>query len=244
MWNWKIYLTLLMILGLSACKKEAGDGGLATIEGNLYENLYDPSGVFIEKIPAGNENIYLIYGDNTTYDDRTDSDADGKYQFKELQKGEYRVFAFSDCNTCPSGLVEVEVDVEISDKKGATTALDISVTKNLDYNDGSGSIQGKIYEIEYDPGAPIVVLDSYDKPNENVYIVYGNDIAYFDKVKTDASGVFQFTDLLKGSYRLYSFSDCTIIQSCPNDIEQKSASAVISSNGESINVGTITIEKR
>jgi hypothetical protein len=237
-----IGLWLLLILLLAAsCKKEAGDGGLATIEGHLYEKHYDPSGGLIEQMPAAAENVYIVYGDNTAYDDRVDTDSDGKYQFKELQKGAYRVFAFSDCNACSSGIEEVGVDVEISDKKGTTEAADILATKNLDYNDGAGSIRGLLVELEYTTVPPIVVSASYNKPNENVYIVYGNDPTYFDRVDTDGSGVFQFTGLLKGTYRLYAFSDC---ESCPSGTEEKGALATISTNGEAVDLGTITIEKR
>ena len=237
----RILWLLFIVLCAVSCKKEAGDGGLATIQGHVYENLYDPSGGFLEQIPAATENVYLIYGDNTTYDDRVDTDADGKYEFKGLQKGEYRVFAFSDCNTCSSGSIEVGVDVEISDKKGTTAAADISVTKNLDYNDGTGSIQGLIVELEYTTDTPIVVSASYNKPNENVYIVYGSDPAYFDRVDTDGSGLFQFTGLLMGPYRVFAFSDC---ETCQSGTEEKDASVTISTNGEAVDVGTITIEKR
>lgn len=244
MWRNRIFLLILVALGFTSCKKEAGDGGLATIEGILYEDLYDPAGTFIEQVPAAVEKVYVAYGDNVTYDDRVDTDADGKYQFKSLQKGDYRVYAFSDCSTCASGSIEIAVDVTISDKKGTTMAADISVTKDLDYNDGTGSIQGKLFEIVYDPIIPSVELDSYFKPDENVYIVYDNDLTYFDKVKTDGSGNFQFTSLIKGSYRIYAFSDCSILVSCPSGTEEEDASTVISTNGQAANIGTITIAKR
>ncbi|MBL4658418.1 MAG: hypothetical protein JKX73_10490 [Flavobacteriales bacterium] len=239
-----IYLLILVSIGFSSCKKEAGDGGLATIEGILYEDLYDPAGAFSEQVPAAVKKVYLAYGDNTSYDDRVDTDANGKYQFKSLQKGEYRLYAFSDCSTCSSGSVEVEVDVTISDKKGITLASDITVVNILDYNDGTGSIQGKLFEVEYDPGSPADTLDSYFKPDDNVYIVYNNDLTYFDKVKTDGSGVFQFTRLIKGSYRIYSFSDCSILMSCPDGTEEKDVSTTITSNGQTVNIGTVTLAKR
>ena len=236
-------LLSFIIAAMVSCKKEPGDGGLATLEGSLYYNTYSPSGDFIEKIPAAGENVYLTYGDNDPYDDRNDTYIDGTYQFKNLQKGSYTISAFSDC-ICPSGNEAVELSVEITNKKGSTQVSDIVVTKTLDYNDGTATISGVIVQDEYNKDVPPTVDTSYVKPNENVFIVYGNDSAYFDKVKTNGLGFFQFTGLLKGSYRVYAFSDCSINMNCPDGIEEEDASVIISINGESINIGTITIDKR
>ena len=232
---------LLILLLAAACKKEPGEGGLATIEGTLYYNTYTPGGESIEKIPAGDEKVYLTYGDNDPYDDRNDTYTDGTFQFKNLQKGNYTVAAYSDCISCPGGIEAVEIEVEITNKKGSISVGELVVVKTLKYNDGTATIKGIIIQDEYTIIPPIVVNNTYPKPNESVYIVYGNDATYFDRVKTDADGVFQFTNLLKGSYKIYAFSDCA---NCSSETDSKEVITQISSNGEAIDVGTITIEKR
>jgi len=230
------------VLLVVSCSKEPGSGGLAIIEGQLYENQYDPLGTsYKSKVAVGDRNIYLKYGDNTTYDDRADTDASGKYSFKNLQKGDYKVFAFSDCSSCPTGIDEVEVNVEISDKKGVTNADDISVVKNLDYDDGTAGIEGVVMEDLYTTVPPIVVENTYEAADEFVYIFYENEEYHFDRVKTDEDGKYQFIELLKGTYTVKVFSDCA---TCTKGIETKEETAVISSDGESVTLPTITIEKR
>ena len=230
-----MYLLLIVILGLSACKKEAGDGGLATIEGNVYHNLYTPLGDFLEQTPAGNENIYIIYGDNDTYDDRADTDANGKYQFKSMQKGDYRIYAFSDCNTCASGVNEEEVAVSVTDKKGTAIAGDLVLTKNIDYNDGSSSIKGKVYETMY---INTVAYQWGYQVDINVYIYYDNDVAYFDKVQTNGSGEYQFFELLKGNYTVSAYSDVNIIT-----VEKVELFSEITANGQSITLADLYVSK-
>lgn len=236
----KSFQICLVLLALGSCKKEAGEGGLATLEGMLYYNTYSPSGDFIEKIPAAGENIYLTYGSNDVYDDRNDTYTDGAYKFTNLNKGNYTISAFSDCN-CPSGSESIEVEVEITDKKGSTSVSDLAVSKVLDFNDGTATIAGILMEDQYTTSPPIVVDVSYVKPDENVYIVYEDDTAYFDRVKTDLNGIFQFTQLLKGSYRIYAFSDCA---NCSSGTDTKEVSTQVTKTGQDLNVGTLTIEKR
>ena len=97
-------LIALFITVAHSCKKEEGQGGKATIEGKLYNNLYDPNGKFLKKEEARDVDVYIIYGNNIVYDDNNNTHSDGTYSFKYLRKGKYKLFAYSDCNSCPSGV--------------------------------------------------------------------------------------------------------------------------------------------
>jgi len=232
-----IFIAMIMVI-FSACKKEEGEGGKATIEGKLYTMLYDPNGKFLKKEEARKEDLFIIYGDNTVYDDQMDSDDEGSYKFQYLRKGDYTIFAYSDCNTCPSGIESVEIKVEIKDKKELVEAVDLEVVKNIDLNDGSGTVSGIVYMYEY--SGPTLIAQ-YPKPDENVYIIYDNDQSYFDKTKSGEGGIFQFSDLIEGSYKIYAFSDCL---TCTSGTEAKELQTEITIEGEDIQLSNLEIEKR
>ena len=222
-----------------SCKKEEGEGGRATIEGKLYNKLYDPNGKFLKKEEAREDDVFIIYGDNDNiYDDLMDSNDDGSYKFQYLRKGKYTIFAYSDCNTCPSGKESVQVEVEIKDKKEVVMAADLEVVKNIDIDDGSGTITGIVYMYEYN-GANLVA--EYPKLNEFVYIVYDNGQSYFDRTRSGAGGVYKFQGLIEGSYKVYAFSDCL---TCTGGTETVELLAQITVEGEAVQLPNLNLDKR
>jgi len=237
MMNRKLYLLVFLIMGLMSCKKEPGAGGLATIEGNVYSNLFDPSGNFMEKVAAGDKNVYLVYGDNENYDERVDTDADGKYQFKGLQKGNYVVYTFADCISCPSGLDEVEIEVEITDKKGTATANDLIAAKDLDYNDGSAVIKGRVYERQIQNSTGIQTSAAYED-NIRVYLFFGSDIVAFDDVRTSGGGNFEFRELLKENYTVSVSSDINLTSKTTVQVITE-----VTANGQTVDIGDINIDE-
>ena len=234
-----VILIILLTVVVQSCKKEEGQGGKATIEGKLYNNLYDPNGKFLKKEEARDVDVYIIYGDNTVYGENSNSHSDGSYNFKYLRKGNYKLFAYSDCNSCASGVEAKEVEVEIKDKKEVVTASDIELVKNIDIDDGSGYISGMVQLTDYTTSTsnPIV----YAKLDEDVYIVYDNDQAYFERTKSGAGGVFQFSGLIEGSYKIYAFSDCL---TCTSGTETKELLTQITTEGEAIQLPVLGIDKR
>lgn len=70
---------------------------------------------------------------------------------------------------------------------------------------GQATITGKIHAKDYN-GNGTVLLGEYDAPDEDVYIIYGDEPTYGDHVKTGPDGVFRFQFLNKGKYRVYVYS--------------------------------------
>ena len=73
---------------LPACKKEPGLGGKAHIHGHVHYEAND------ETIPKATVSIW--YGETTAngdVDDNTTTDAAGKFEFENLQKGNYYLLA-------------------------------------------------------------------------------------------------------------------------------------------------------
>lgn len=112
------------MLAFTACEKEEGEGGQATITGKVYaydidNNIKTDSGYI-----AG-VRVYISYGNNTGVDDDTRTDASGIYSFKWLQKGTYKVWVVKECNTCPLDQDIDSEEIEITDKKGTETVRDL-----------------------------------------------------------------------------------------------------------------------
>jgi hypothetical protein len=106
---------------LQSCSKVEGPGGSSSITGKIHIKVYDVAGNVINEYDAPDEDVYLIYGDEASfYDDDVKTSYDGTFEFNYLQKGNYQVFVYQDCNTCPSGKEAVIIDVEITDSKTTT----------------------------------------------------------------------------------------------------------------------------
>lgn len=111
-------LTTLLIsisfLTLTSCDKEEGEGGKATIKGKVFTyEVSDLTGDTLATYYAAEERVYIVYGDNSIYDDETRTHYDGSFQFKYLKSGDYTVFVYSDCDTCASKKTTVIKEVNL-----------------------------------------------------------------------------------------------------------------------------------
>lgn len=126
-------ILFLLAIGISACKKEAGEGGNSTIKGKVQ--VHDYNGSF-PALPYSNygaqaEDVYIIYGDGTTADNRTKTSFDGSFEFQYLRKGTYKIFVYSDDSNfvAPSGKVVVQEQIEITKNKSEVIAPDMLIIK-------------------------------------------------------------------------------------------------------------------
>lgn len=70
---------------------------------------------------------------------------------------------------------------------------------------GTSTITGKVYVLDYD-GNFSKIINEYYAPDEDVYIIYGNDKIYGDDFKTHYDGTYHFQYLQKGKYTVYAYS--------------------------------------
>lgn len=120
----KKYFSFLALLTLFiSCKKEAGEGGKASISGRLWLKEYNSnfSSLQLER-DAYDEYIYIQYGEDISYGDRIKTTYDGRFEFKYLRPGKYKVFTYSKDptdkdNVKPTVTMVVMNDVEIVGKK-------------------------------------------------------------------------------------------------------------------------------
>ena len=121
--KFKILAAVFAITIIASCKKE-GTGGKATITGLAKHHAK----------PIPNAVVYIKYGvkespgtDPANYDASVTSDGNAKYEFKELNKGDYYLFGIG-YDSAISNTVTGGVPVSVK-KKTETVQADVSVTE-------------------------------------------------------------------------------------------------------------------
>ena len=98
---------------------------------------------------------------------------------------------------------------------------------------GKSAIKGRIWVKDYP------TLAEYAGADEYVYIIYGDDVSYGDRIRSSYDGQFEFKYLRKGKYKIYTYSmalkslqDSAVIR----EVE-------ITDNGETLDLSNVVIYK-
>ncbi|MDQ3046383.1 MAG: hypothetical protein M3R27_02465 [Bacteroidota bacterium] len=83
--------------------------------------------------------------------------------------------------------------------------LTLSSCKKGPGEGGTSSIKGKVWVTDYN-GEFTSVKGEYWGEDEKVYIIYGDDISYSDRISTGPGGEFEFKFLRPGKYTIYVYS--------------------------------------
>jgi len=104
---------------------------------------------------------------------------------------------------------------------------------------GNSSIKGYIHVKDYDAFL-ITLQGEYDGADEDVYIIYGDDISYADRIKSGPDGIFEFQYLRKGNYKVYVYSADTSLAGKIAVLKE----VTITSKNQTVDAGTFEIKKR
>ena len=113
----KNIIICIVIMLFIACEKGPGEGGTSVIEGNIiyFERTFDPVTLQIDThyYPKSGKDVFIIYSDNQSelYDDKFETDYNGRYHFEFLRKGNYVIYTHKD-TTIQTG-VDSEYDYEL-----------------------------------------------------------------------------------------------------------------------------------
>jgi hypothetical protein len=126
-------------IGFTACEKQSGEGGTSVIEGQVYKiftfqnpttGAWDTS---YFQLDAGRD-VFIIYSNDNTelYDDKFDTDYNGKYHFEYLRKGEYIIYTYADSTDNSNVKHEYPVfkQITISSNNSTNTIGDFIIEKN------------------------------------------------------------------------------------------------------------------
>lgn len=109
---------------------------------------------------------------------------------------------------------------------------------------GKSEIRGYVYEQAYNNSTCQASGDPYPLMEARVYIMYGDHEFYDDDVRTGPGGLFAFSWLRKGDYRIYVVSECrsNCDQGCNGDLTPVYASASLSGKDEVTDLGILTVK--
>lgn len=128
------FILCAVTMGLLAlsCEKQEGIGGTSVITGRVIINQYnDNFTILMEQYPATDEEVFIVYGDDQVYGDKTTTHYDGTFRFEYLREGNYTVFAYSEDSAYYPTRHEIPVkkEVRISKKNQEVTVGDIVILK-------------------------------------------------------------------------------------------------------------------
>ncbi|MFN5223094.1 MAG: hypothetical protein ACK5DJ_02825 [Bacteroidota bacterium] len=98
---------------------------------------------------------------------------------------------------------------------------------------GSSAIVGNVEVDDFQNG------ETYPGVDEDVYLIYGDDITYSERIKSSFDGRFEFKYLREGSYTVYVYSD-TLTAAGSTAVKK---SIEITGRKQEVDAGTFQIKK-
>ncbi len=209
------FILLSISIFLTSCSQDEGFGGNSHIKGKLTVKYYNDDFSLLlseETIPAQDEDVFLIFGEDSAIGEKTETNYTGDFEFNYLWPGKYKICYYSE-DTLPSlsEKIDIEIVKEIELSKNETKVLnDLKIYKTLQWNEGTSSITGKVYVINYKNSSEypnLVTKDITPAQELEIYIKYGNHAFYDERIRTSFDGTFTFTKLIKGKYEIFMYSE-------------------------------------
>lgn len=91
-----LFISFAFAIIFTSCKKPAGEGGNSTIQGKIHTKNYNTNfSALLNDYAGADLDVYIIYGDDATYGNKTKSGPDGVFEFQYLRKGSYKIYVYS-----------------------------------------------------------------------------------------------------------------------------------------------------
>jgi len=229
---WQVFIfsslvVLGIVPGLTSCERDEGFGGNSSISGKIVTREYSRDmSTLLQEYDDADKNVSIIFGNSSTVGDEVETTPSGDFSFEYLLPGDYEIYCYSDDTSGSNSSGEMVVSISVSLDKNETHDLGTMYSYDLkDFNDGLAIIKGQVMMINYLSTAipPYIESDIKDiVPTQDyeVYLIYGNHEGYDERVRTDYNGYFRFTNLIKGNYRIYTFTEDLIGGRYQDDTQQ------------------------
>jgi len=206
--TWTFIILGNAMLFMVSCKKEEGYGGKATIKGAVKERIYDSEYTVLQSEKAATkEDVYIEFGDNNVVADGVETSASGTFEFKYLLPGDYRIYIYSeDSVNHLTSKVPITKEIKVSKNDDIIDAGTLYKYKTLQYDDGYSSIKGVIM-MKYYINNFALIREISPAQDEDVFLEYNNHSFNDARVRTNYDGSYNFTNLIKGEYKIYAYSD-------------------------------------
>jgi hypothetical protein len=211
----KITGSIIVLLAFfsTACTQQEGIGGNSHIKGKIQLNYYNDDFSLLlsdEPIPLADEDVFLIFGNDSVIGEKTTTSNSGNFEYKYLWPGNYKLYYYADDSTGKSK-EKVPVVHNITLGKDETLILDNLIEKkSLEWNEGTSSIKGTVWVINYKNSSSYPNLEIKDvspAQDQDIYITYGKHPFYDERIRTSNDGTFIFQNLIKGEYKIFLYSE-------------------------------------
>lgn len=126
----KKLVAMLLILSLMGCDKSEGEGGNSSISGNVtiqqWNNTFT---VMSYEAEAADYDVFIVYGDELGYSDKTETDYNGDFKFSFLREGDYTVYVYSKVNSTAA------INGQEPDEEAVTQLVSLGKNDNLGIED-------------------------------------------------------------------------------------------------------------
>ena len=96
------------------CKKTPGEGGNSSITGNIKVEmrliLSNPNTIQ-DTLPAADEDVFIVYGNHVSPDDKVATNYDGDFEFRNLRSGEYTLYVYSKDTSATGDILENKMPI-------------------------------------------------------------------------------------------------------------------------------------
>ncbi|MDC3258140.1 hypothetical protein OAU28_02175 [Flavobacteriales bacterium] len=132
-------LFLSIVFFMTSCDKDPGEGGTSSINGEVYKifTFQNPNtgnwDTSYYQLDAGKD-VFIIYSDNQSeiYDDKFETDYNGRYHFEYLRNGNYTIYTYADSTDASNVRYDYPVfrNIKITSSNSIMTAKDFVIEEN------------------------------------------------------------------------------------------------------------------
>lgn len=227
-------LLVLIAIFFYSCNKEEGEGGTASVEGRVFvvQHPDDNFGLETDTMAAAKTDVFIVYGESDYFNDDVETDAQGFYRFKYLNKGEYTVFAYSTLSTGE----KIAVSQTITIKRGENGVMpDLFIHEGKAY--GTSIIKGTVKANYIDGNGDEIQTNAWAYEHR-VYIRKIGEPYHFDDVRVGIDGIYMFQKILPGNYEVFTTSVSQDGYEIPYIISQN---VTVSEAGQIVEVPEFTV---